>query len=540
MLKRLGLILLVMMALIPATFPAYACSGGAPFEGRLREDQAFVRAEVLRVDSYGQNVILRVYEVLYGDAPETLLLVRNEPGQTIGVFEGFLGQGDCNFLEPPLSVGEIIYTTLWYGNSMTIRGGSDIYKFETPDSTVKVYKDTYDEAGLRALIEEQNGQTPHAPTPAPYPRFAALEITTEDGRYVLPTDNRPAYPIDAEKMDLQVEFGFWTTYMDFTDAGRSDCTPETCVMSADGGMVAQRGEDLVYLPMGGGSARADAFALSPVSGWIAILLENEVRLYSTGFFRTGRTPYNPLLMSVLYVERDISRAPSDDLVWSADGMQLAYADSAGVWVWDVTHWVMAAECDCSDPFLTHILTVDTDESLARPTAFSPTGDLVRVEQDGVATWIQVTDSQHRYSDGSWSMDDRILITEENGIPQFCTRSMYFLCQAQELFVKIADERLPARVRDVAWHSPFEMTLWLCAIDAPDTCSAERYQSHGYWHRAYESNPIADVRLFEYQPALGHLAVVSGDSLLIDNKPVNLTGVEGKITGLRWLRPLWTP
>jgi hypothetical protein len=303
-------------------------------------------------------------------------------------------------------------------------------------------------------------------------------------------------------------------------------------------MVVQTGDGLIYMPMGAGSVVGEVFALSPVSGWLATVDDDDVMLYSTGFFRTGGSPYYPMTSPILNVKRDLSRIPPDDLIWRADGMQLAYADSTGVWVWDVSHWVMSTECDCSDPSLTHVLAVSADEPLARPTAFSSDGGLLRVEQDGEAVWIQITAPSTSYPDGFWSPDDRILITEKDEIPQFCARAMYFRCVAEELFVEIADERQPARVHDVAWHSPFEVTLWMCATDATDKCAAERYQSHGYWHPTYATQSVERVRLFAPHPTVGHLALVSGDSLLIDGKPIDLTGVEGEIVSLRWLRPLW--
>lgn len=546
--KRLSLMVILLAALIPATFPAYACSGGGgpeSWEEVLSDGAIFAYVEVIQTDLYHQNALVRVREVLYGDAPETILINRNQPGQTVGVAEGFLGNGDCNFVDPPLTVGDRVYTTLGRYEDGSYWGLGMAYTFATAESTVtdglgeEEEPIEVDEATFRERIAEFGGQTPHAPTPSDFPRFASLEITTDSGAvFVVPVDNGAPIALDSARERRWAEVGFWVNYMDFAED--EECLPETCAISADGGMIAKLNDRMVSLPMAGGSAPAEVFALSPVSGWIAVIVDDVVKLYSTGFARSGGNPFNPTLNAeVMSIARDVSRQPSNNLIWSADGTQLAYADSAGVWVWQVTTYNSASAC-CVIPIVEQLVSVTGDDLLARPTAFSPDGTFLRVEQGESAEWIRVFDKNDTYPDGFWSPDDRMLINTTDDALTACATAFFFRCETAHIRLQYgADETSETVIlRDIAWHSPFVATLWACVPDVEDSCGAYPYQMDGIWHRHYTLKPVLGVRLFEYQPELDHLALVVGDTLIIDGKPIDVSGIDGEITALRWLRPLW--
>lgn len=536
---RLWMIWLVMMGL-PPTFSALACSGGPSFNDFLTEGRAIVHAEVIQVDADGQNAVLRVHEVLFGDVPETVLLLRNEPGQVIGVREGFLGGGDCNSIDATIRLGQKFYTNLSPDISGAYNGGYFIFDFETPETEHSIYPDyeemTVDEAEFRAVIAELGGQTPHAPTPSGFPRFAPLEITTQDGeRYLIPLGGGAPVHLADERMRLRAEFGFWmNSYMRF----ESPCTPQTCVMSADGGMVAQlRDDGLLVLPKGAGMVSAQAFALSPVSGWLATLNEGKTVIYSTGYRRTGGNPFDGIF-PMLNIARDISRQPSNTLVWSPDGKKLAYADSDGVMVLDVTEAASITAC-CNIPDVRQIVSAGADELLVTPTGFSPGGTFLRVEQGDEARWVRLTDPTKTYPDGVWSPDDLSLMTDSEGTLQWCTFDYFFTCRGVEIRLVMGDEFTSlATLRGVAWHNRFEATLWACLRNGQ--CGVFRYHIHGDWPPTHTPKHVNHVRLMAHQPHHNYLALVTDEALWMDWQPVDLGGVidVADIAEIRWLRSVW--
>lgn len=532
--RRIFLLIIVLAGLLPATFPTYACSGGPTFDDVFELWPTLVYAEVMEVDAHGQNAILRVREVLSGAADERVLLVRNEPGQTVGVAEGLLGNGDCHGFASPLSQGDSFYIHLRHELHGGYSGGW-VYRFDADAPPVPEGSDFEplsaiweNEAAFRADITALTGVTPYDPTPLALglPRRAPLHLTLSDGStHLLPVDSDTPLALDTLDLKQAAEYGFWQMYFPAFAEDSMGCLPPDCEVSPDGAFLVRNQTDMTEVRFGE-AIPSEARALSPVGGFVAAAYKDQVTIYRLNYVRNGNAGSLRVVEKIF--TRDQTSDPHPHFQWSADGRRLAFTDGLGLWVWDV-------------------YTSDTP-TLIRPRAesghlpfsrgFSPLGNYVEVLQGDSIFWLETQPDGEELPWGFWSPDEVSLLTQRGDDIEICPAIDLENCQSvlTRVMNTGGDVSIFHRLRGAAWHTPYQLTYWACDV-GDEECNAIEVNVRGYWSEE-EVFPTPYVSQFVFQADVNHLALMYGRDLVIDGRTILTEEGEARIIGLRWLRPLW--
>lgn len=533
--RRLIILLGVLIGLLPVTFPAYACSGGPTFEVVFDLWPTLVYAEVMQVDAYGQNALLQVREVLSGEASERILLVRNMPGQTAGVAEGVLGNGDCNFIDSPLEVGDSFYIHLRHELHGGYSGGWT-YRFEgglppsTPqDSDFEPLSARWEnEDAFRAEIAEITGETPHAPTALPLglPRLAPLHITLQDDTtHLLPVDSDEPIALNTLALRQEAEYGFWIWYFPAFAEDSMGCMPSDCDLSPDGAYLVRNKPTVLEIRFGG-PIDSEEQALSPVGGLLASVYKGEVTLYRLEYARNGNVERFPV--SVKRFALDQTSDSSLNFHWSADGRRLTFTDDRGLWLWDVYI--------TDTPTL--IRGLDAAGLAPVPRQFSPLGNYIEVLQGDSVFWVEAQPDGAQLPWGYWSPDEMSLLAQADEDIVICPAIDPKNCQS--VLVRVmntgGDVSMFLRLKDAAWHTPYQLTYWACDY-GDEECNAITVTLAGYWSENHMfSTPY--VSQFVYEPTVNQLALIHQNQLMVDGRPIVFGEADNRIIGLRWLRPLW--
>ncbi len=429
--------------------PALACSGSMqPIESLVESADVVVKAEIVEVDDYNVNAIVRVESYLVGEAGAEYLPVTQVSQHDIWALID--GRGYCGFSAQWWHLGEkrIMFLKRYDdGSYKTLTGGWDNdYRFEDDTSTMDTVHMNDDgeyesialtEAELRQEISEISGQSPIEPlSDAPYPLHAPSLIQTEQGSaYILPMDGAEPVLI-GQNIDHLIAADrfvaiFQSDEIHYFDrqnisAPRTleisetiDCINYDCFTFSPNGtsMVYRLTQDTIQFCSGIFGCNAyqeeeiilsgQGIKFSPQNDGFAIWNNNKLDLYRivTRFDYDKRTDeVLDLKSATLNLDDEFSATWSrQHTVWSPDGRKLAFSDADGLWIWDV----MIPE---TEPQL--FIPAAGNSRVSIPLHFSPHGNYLAIEQDERTYTLEIV-SGRELPYGIVSPDERFMAAFTN-------------------------------------------------------------------------------------------------------------------------------
>lgn len=348
-------------ALFAPALPVYACSGPpATLEDLLAAADVLVYAHLVESDAARQTHVIQVETYVVGEAgPEFLLVSQNYPAQLQGQYDGTLGGGDCTavYRTPPTDGAFYMFlrrTLVGDYHVVFGLGNAHAYAFDTPGADLRVWlaagDDSYDfvevvptEDEFLALLAEHATVNPQPPLPdQPRPRLHPLLLTTEAGtRYLLPVDGGPPAALDHETL-MQMWVGWPGHYLLFrnTEACHTFEPPACDLELVNGRFVRQIVNgvpDAIVSPYAVPLVPGDDALYAPGSAAVAIWAGDQLAVYAphnrSAYAYTDDSPIP--LMEPVTLAAGAAAGGADQAAWSQDGRLLAFADGAGLWLWDM-------------------------------------------------------------------------------------------------------------------------------------------------------------------------------------------------------------
>lgn len=549
-------------AVVPKT--ARACGGGIDFgfTTLFKESDILIKARIIEVDDAGQNVVVRVERYFKGGPGPEYVIIQQQysPGaeETLGLYQGFLGHGDCQILR------EVLYRgySLYFLAAKTLTGAyvaNAQFRFNSETPTVSffmkdgVYENKeYTERQFIAVIAAQGGQVPVAPkTTALYPLYAPLLLTTSKGtHYMLPIDG--GKPVDtAATVAAFGEDAYQSDLSSFlAGPGKERCIGEHCTAYS---------------------------SLGYIGGW-------ELHFCDKPYSAALISPGYPFVVwvdqqIVLNCQKPIITLNTDDQVtaqvsaehaqWSPDSRMLAYSDLKGLWLWVR-----------DQPENNPRLLIPAGKTFPYARYFSPRGDYLAVT-DGAARYTLNLQTGKTFYDGLFSPTEEFFLAfgptdEKTGqFPvKFCLNSdtsyVYLGCLTHDFGdpakAKDTDPSLQPDTEDtkhvlkIAWvgdYAAMGLAYPNCDCTDNDVWDASKGYLLREWtadssffdgptypsYRSiieYATSPTAPLRFtsafdFAYDRTNQTLAVLkNGTTIVINKHEYTIKDVDSPITKIDWL------
>jgi hypothetical protein len=311
-----------------------------------------------------------------------------------------------------------------------------------------------------------------------------------------------------------------------------DCPGENCRQVApDGINFAWQDRDTVRWLSG--SAVGQAFLFASTSDALAIWNGDQLAIYVLGLaqFYGGYeeiTPVNTVRLN---------GAPSEtcyQAAWTPDGRQLAYSDSAGLWLLDVYS-------PGRDP---ELLLAAEDSVVPSARYFSPSGRYLNIQRGPHRAHLDVVTRQ-LLPDGSLSPNERILLAYDTQAASFDLQLCQLLpaLQCEEVRGTLVensedDKYYAPRFMQVAWADNYNYYVVACPEEETPGCVVDRrYSEQGMtWRDSMDYTPGYG---FAYEPDIDYLAVMRDEATItIDNQIFDLAPFfASPITKIEWLPSL---
>jgi len=528
---------------IASTQDVLACSGGQPSSINELIDYAsvIVRGHIIAKDDSGQNAIMQVTEYLKGEGNEYILLGIISPSSIINTRLRFSGGGCFYGISALPQDREIVIFLNKYFDGTYKLGGShhtneDYYKQQP---TIGVWEDRFGIRSYRevtfenfiSIIQRIVGTAPILPTMNnPYPLRAPMVITTELGtKYILPIDKSP--PILPSELDMYEphldEFLEWLGISE-TSCWTSGCRGRSNIL-LDRAQITHEGVGIEYTasPFSGGYTKGGkGFAFSPTNqGIIAVWKNRRTAIrgnlieYETSIqIKQYEHPFMgfPLILE-MPIQTDVVFPYSG--AWSPRGRYLAYADTDGIYLWDVFTQNSSPE-----------LLIKTNHKMIH--GFSPMGRFLMVgnEENGFSYRLQ-DGSTHPI--GAFSPNDRILLPYQNP-----SQIIYFLPNYEVATIELPDELAGYHTEKIVWANNNRFYRLLCNMESCFMAGGD------ISHRVYTPHPLIEARNFDYDELNDQLVILRDDYHITITTPFttleyDLSDVlDSPIASIEWLPSLF--
>ena len=446
-----------------------ACSGGRviTIEEQVEYATHIVSGYIIEVDDYHSNAIMRVNQYLKGAGAEYILLGLDNP-ENILFREVRNSGGGCDIGVTRMNIGDEITIFLYKQMNGSYNLATRNRIFGNPDYFTDEIIDTKE---LANTIEILTGESSKSPIEnMPYPLTAPLLIITELGSdYIIPVDgSEPVAITDRNISGQRYLYNCW-------EINCRAWSPN----GLDSATIKENGFIEVYRRMVSGEGVLFPPIQDLVTIWDTTSTNVNISIYRFTLFPDE--PFNPVARADLKIN---SIYPNSG-AWSPNGRLLAFADSDGIYLWDVF-------TPNSQPELLITTNIKTIQG------FSPLGTYLVVGNDENGFTIDLI-NKNIYPAGVFSPDESSMITYENA------QQIYFQPNSvHETGLLFASE--------IHW---LDNRRWVI-IKCEDVNTKESCQILYGGYRGLGPS-IRDGRIFQYNPDINTSVIVLDDFQIAINK-----------------------
>lgn len=536
-------ILSVFLFGIASTQDVLACSGGQPSSINELVDYAsvIVRGHIIERDDSGQNAIMQVTEYLKGEGNEYILLGIFSPSSIINTRLRFSG-GGCFYgiSRLPQDREIIIFLNRYFDGSYKLAGShhtnEDYYKQQP---SIVVWEDRFGVRTYRAvtfedftsIIQHIVGTAPTLPTlNNHYPLRAPIVIATEQGtKYIFPIDESlPILPSEIGFSERLLEiFSEWLG-TSATNCWTIGCRGRSNIL-LDRAQITHEGVGIEYTasPFSGGYTNGGkGFAFSPTNqGIIAVwknrrtaIRGNHIEYETSIQIKQYEHPFMgfPLILE-MPIQTDVVYPYSG--AWSPRGRFLVYADTDGIYLWDVF-----------TPNSSPQLLLKTRHKIIH--GFSPTGRFLMLgsPDDGFSYRLQ-DGSVHPI--GAFSPNDRILLPYQNP-----SQIIYYFPSYRVDTIELPDELAGYHTQKIVWAGNNRFYRLMCE---EQSCFVAGGDIH---HQIYTPHPPIQARDFDYDALNDQLVILRDDWNITITTPFSTREydlsayLDSPIASIEWLPSLF--
>ena len=403
-----------------------ACGGGGntPLVQRIADADYVAKVRVIETDDVGQNAFVQVERYLVGRAgPQVLFLTGDTPPDIQRSRIDRNPTDECGSYIDDLKLGDVFYAILKRSTTGTYHGigeisyYTDFFRFPDSGSQVRVYitgadDETLTETQFVQAIADITGETATDPkADSITPTEAPLVITTISGAdYLLPLDGSPLQPITEPLLQDVVLAGYMahSPYSQWGERLYNDlplCPDIDCFVFHPLNTAFLSGDNRILLTWGRGDdseLTGQQLLVSPAADAAAVWNDNTLSVYllryAIPYIEPPELEQTPQFMgSVNLKTGNDTLADAHYAAWSSDARQLAYSDTAGLWLWDALGG--------GEP---RLLIPSQSEVITYPRYFSPRGSYLAVTAGDRLYNLDLV-SGDELADGFFSSDDRLLL-----------------------------------------------------------------------------------------------------------------------------------
>lgn len=501
-----------------------ACSGGYPssINERLAYSDVVIRGRVIETDDSGDNAIIQVKEYIKGKGDEIILvsivsksfiLSRRLRPNSGGCFYGLLS------VYPYDKDIVIFLNKSFYGSYGLSKGNHTNIEFYIADELMYIYEDRFGVRVTRSvdydefvdIVEAITSENASQPTANHHlPLRAPLFITTEFGtKYILPIDDSQPISLKSLVESQQV----YEESIPWFGRKPTQCWQMGCLAISESGL-----DRLEITENGFYRTSADGFAFSPsLDGVIAFWRTNQNYPVTIRIHRYEH-PYMGYPMQrgvVLNTDTFYSHSGA----WSPRGRYLAYADTDGIYLWDVFIPNSSPE-----------LLLKTDHKTIH--GFSPMGRFLMVGNPENGFSYRLEDGS-THPIGAFSPNDRILLPYQNP-----SQIIYFLPNYEVATIELPNELAGYHTEKIVWANNNRFYRLMCAEDSCFIAGGD------ISHRVYTPHPLIEARNFDYDVLNDQLVILRDDWNITITTPFATLqydlsdSLDSPIASIEWLPSLF--
>ncbi len=485
-------ILSVLLFGVASTQDVLACSGGrsSSINELVSYADVIVRGRIIETDDSYQNGVMQVSEYIKGEGNEFILISAVSPefisyirlrysgggcftgisgfpkGREIIIFldknfDGSYGLANRNHVDAD-------YFLLDYGiYVLEERFGVRVSRGVEYDEFVNVIQNITKED--TSLPTENNS----------YPLHAPLFLITKSGtEYIIPVDN--SSPILFSTLGLHENRILWFRKKP-THCWNVNCLGEASNHLDKAKITANSIEISYYITetIEGGQG----FAFSPTfNGFVATWAKPVNNPITIGIYRYS-FDMGYLMQRGVVLDTDTFYPHSG--AWSPRGRYLAYADTDGIYLWDVF-----------TPNSSPELLIETNHKMIH--RFSPMGRFLMIGNGDTGFSFRLEDgSTHPL--GAFSPNDRILLPYQNP-----AQIIYFLPNYEVATIPLPDELVGYQTEEIVWANNNRFYRLMCHDESCFMAGGD------ISHRVYTPHPLIQARDFDYDALNDQLVILQDD------------------------------
>jgi len=512
-----------------------ACSGGrsSSINELVSYADVIVRGRIIETDNSYQNGVMQVSEYIKGAGDELILISIID---SVFILNRILrpSSGGCFYGIPPFPQDKDIVIFLYnkfdgsYGLSKGHYSNQDYY---IADEEIYIGEDRFGVRVWRGIdydkfvdvVENITGENASQPTRNQYPPLhAPLLITTEFGtKYIVPIEGSSLVLLESLVETRQI----YESSITWFGKKPTQCWQVGCLGQAnshlDTGVVTSDIVRISYMAshIGNSVQNGKGFSFSPTyDGIVAIWATNITNTSVTiGIYRYQH-PYEGFPMRRGVVLNTDTFYPHSG-AWSPRGRYLAYADTDGIYLWDVFTQNSSPE-----------LLIETNHKMIH--GFSPMGRFLMVgnEENGFSYRLQ-DGSTHPI--GAFSPNDRILLPYQNP-----SQIIYFLPNYEVATIELPNELVGYHTEKIVWANNNRFYRLLCNMESCFMAGGD------ISHRVYTAHPLIEARNFDYDELNDQLVILRDDWNITITTPFTTLeydlsdALDSPIASIEWLPSLF--
>ena len=520
---------------IASTQDVLACSGGraSSINELVSYANVIVRGRIIETDDSGQNAIMQVSEYIKGAGDEFILI-------SIVSKSFILGRrlrrdsGGCFYGIRPFPQDKDIVIFLYnkfdgsYGLSKGHYSNQDYY---IADEMIYIGEDRFgvrvwrgvDYRQFVTVVENITGENATPPTPSQHlPLRAPMFIITELGtKYIVPIEGSSLVLLESLVETQRI----YESSVTWFGEKPTHCWQVDCLGQAnshlDMGIVTSDIVRISYMAshIGNSVQNGKGFSFSPTyDGIVAVWATNITNTSVTiGIYRYQH-PYEGFPMRRGVVLNTDTFYPYSG-AWSPRGRFLAYADTDGIYLWDVF-----------TPNSSPELLLKTRHKMIH--GFSPTGRFLMLgsPDDGFSYRLQ-DGSVHPI--GAFSPNDRILLPYQNP-----SQIIYYFPSYRVDSIELPDELTGYHTQKMVWAGNNRFYRLMCG---EQSCFVAGGDIH---HQIYTPHPLIQARNFDYDALNDQLVILRDDWNITITTPFGTQEydlslyLDSPIASIEWLPSLF--